>query len=109
MLYNLRKVDFKRKQLYRLYCCYLRTFIEYCTAVYHALLNRGQEETPEKLHRHAIRICYRFDGDKKEVMAENNIETLRNKRVRRCNVFIRKAFAIPVFSLRWFKPRPECG
>ena len=108
MLYNLRK-GFKKEQLYWLYCCYLRTVIEYCSAVYHALLNRGQEEILERLHRHALRVCYGFDSDVRENMELNSIETLRSRRIQRCDAFIRKAFNNPRFGPHWFKARLTYG
>lgn len=98
MLYNLRKAGFKKKQLYRLYCWYLCTCIEYCSAVYHAMLCKGQAERLEKLHRHAIRICYGFEVEVQELMAENCIESLKARRIRRCDAFIRKAAVNPRFG-----------
>lgn len=98
MLYNLRREGFKGRQLYHLYCCYLRSVVEYCLAVYQALHNKGQEAALEKLHRHAIRICYCFDVWVEEVMEANCFETLRDRRVRRCDTFIRKAAANPAIG-----------
>ena len=106
MLYNLRRSGFSGRQLYRLYCCYLRSCIEYCSAVYHAMLTKGQEEALERLHRHAVRICYGFEVDVWEIMAEQGIESLKDRRVRRCDAFIRKAVKSPRFGPKWFPPRP---
>ena len=106
MLYNLRRAGFKRKQLFRLYCCYLRSIVEYSSAVYHSLLNRAQEEALEKLHRHAIIICYGFDVDVETTMMDNGIETLRTRRIRRCDAFIRRAMTNERFGQRWFQARP---
>ena len=109
MLYHLRRSGFRRRQLYRLYCCYLRTVIEYCSVVYHTIINGGQRETLERIHRHAIRICYGHDVPVGEVMLEEQIETLEARRVRRCDAFIRKAARNPNFAGRWFRARPESG
>ena len=106
MLYNLRKAGFKRRLLFKLYCCYLRSILEYCSVVYHALLTGGQAEALEKMHRHAVRICYRFDENIAEVMQENCIESLMARRERRCDTFIRKSLANPRFGPRWFSSRP---
>ena len=106
MLYNLRKAGFKKKQLFKLYCCYLRSILEYCSVVYHALLTGGQAEALERMHRHAIRICYGFDVNVAEVMLENCIESLMALWERRCDAFIRKALANPRFGPRWFQARP---
>ena len=105
MLYHLRDAGLKGAVLFGLYCCYVRSSIEYCSAVYHSLLNAGQSERLESLHRHAIRTCFGHNRDLGEVMAEFNIETLEQRRVRRCDAFIRKAVSNPRFSQRWFPPR----
>ena len=105
MLYHLRRAGFRNRQLYRLYCCYLRTVIEYCAVVYHSMLTRGQEDDLERLHRQAIRTCYGNDVDVGRVMECEEIETLPDRRARRCNGFISKAATNPSFS-DWFRERP---
>ena len=105
MLYHLRDAGIKGAVLFGLYCCYLRSSIEYCSAVYHPLLNVGQAERLESLHQHAIRTCFGRHRDVNEVMAEYDIETLGQRRIRRCDTFIRKAAANPRFIPRWFPPR----
>ena len=105
MLYHLRDAGLRGAVLFGLYCCYVRSSIEYCSAAYHSLLNAGQSERLESLHRHAIRTCFGHHRDLEEVMAEFNIETLEQRRIRRCDAFIRKAAMNPRFSRRWFPPR----
>ena len=105
MLYHLRAAGIKGRQLYRLYCCYVRSSIEYCSVVYHPMLNRGQEEQLEGIQRHALRICFGATGDLDERMAENSVETLKARRERRCDAFIRKAWNNPRFGPKWFTRR----
>ena len=105
MLYHLRDAGLKGAVLFGLYCCYIRSSIEYCSAAYHSLLNAGQAERLESLHRHAIRTCFGHHREVEEVMAEFNIETLEQRRIRRCDAFIRKAASNPRFNRRWFPPR----
>ena len=109
MMYHLRRSGFKKRQLYRLYCCYLRTVIEYCSVVYHSLLSAGQREDLERIHRHAIQICYGHDIPVAEIMQAEMIETLEARRTRRCDGFIRKAVANPTFASRRFFARPGLG
>ena len=105
MLYHLRDAGLREMQLYRLYCCYVRSSIEYCSAVYHALLNRGQEERLESIHRHALRVCFGTARPIEEIMTENNIETLAERRRRRCDSFVAKAVNNDRFKDRWFPRR----
>ena len=104
MLYHLRDAGFRGRQLYRLYCCYVRTIIEYCSVVYHSMLGAGQETTLEGLHRLAIKISFGFDVPTDETMAENGIESLKDRRIRRCDSFLKKAIRNPMFEC-WFPPR----
>ena len=104
MLYHLRDAGFKGDNLFRLYACYVRSILEYCSPVYHSLLTKGQEVQLKRLQRHAIRVCHGFEVPVEEHMEARGISTLRDRRVRRLDGFIRKAAANPRFS-SWFPPR----
>ena len=106
MLYHLRESGFRGDVLFKLYACYIRSILEYCSPVYHSLLTVGQGEQLEKLHRHAIRVCYGFDESVETIMNDKAIETLEARRVRRVDNFVRKVAGNPRF-LRWFPPREE--
>ena len=95
MLYHLRDSGFKGRQLYRLYCCYVRTIIEYCSVVHHPMLGAGLEADLEGLHCLAIKICFGFHIPVYMYMRENGIKTLKARRIRRCD---------PKFA-HWFSPR----
>ena len=106
MLYHLRDAGFKGTHLYKLYCCYVRSVIEYCSPVYHPLLNGGQELCLERLQRHALRVCFGCEVPVDRIMEEHNIATLKERRVRRCDSFIKKAATNPRFALEWFPRQP---
>lgn len=40
MLYHLHYIGFKGTHFYKLYCCYVRSMIEYCSPVYHPVKYR---------------------------------------------------------------------
>ena len=105
MLYKLRSAGIKGAPLYRLYCCYLPAIVEYCSVVYHSKLTRGQAWDLERLQRLAIRISFGDDQETDDIMAANGIESLGERRARRCDVFLRRAFQHPRFGSRWFPPR----
>ena len=67
---------FKGDILFKVYACYIRSILEYCSPVYHLLLNGGQSEQLERLHRHAIRVCYGYETHVEEIMRAGSIETL---------------------------------
>ena len=104
MLCKLRRAGFKGGNLYKLYCCYLRSIIKYCSVVYHSRLTRGQAWDLERIQRLAVRICYGND-DTDALMNEHGIQPLEERRKRRCDAFLRKAVRHPTFGRRWFPPR----
>ena len=105
-LFHLRESGIKGMNLYRLYCCYLRSRIEYLSAAYHSMLLKGQAEALERLHHYSLRLCFGFDGDIEARMTELNIETLRERQLRRSDSFIAKVATNPRFS-HWFPAREE--
>ena len=106
MLYHLRDAGFRGRQLFKLYACYVRSILEYCSPVYHSLLNDGQERQLERLHHHAIRICYGHDTPVAAIMESECIESLKSRRIRRMDTFIKKAASNPRFG-GWFPRRRE--
>ena len=105
MLYKLRAAGIKGDLLYKLYCCYLRAIVEYCSVVYHPMLSRRQAWDLERLQRLAVRICFGTDEDTDAIMSANAIGTLEERRIRRCDAFLRKAFVHPRFGGKWFPQR----
>lgn len=82
--------------------CFLRTAIEYCSVVYHPMLTMEQENELEKLNRLAARTCFGSDLPTDDIMALNCIESLKERRIRRCDSFLRQALASPIFGPKWF-------
>ena len=70
ILYKLRKAGFKGVQLYRLYCCYLRSIIDYCSVVYHPMLTRGQSWDLERLQSLTLCICLGNNQETDIIMAK---------------------------------------
>ena len=105
-LFHLREAGIKGNDLYKLYCCYIRAIIEYLSPVYHSMLLKGQAEDLEKLHRHALRVCFGQALDIRTVMQDLGIETLAARRQRRVDSFIRKSANNPRFG-HWFPLRGE--
>ena len=83
--------------------------MEYCSAVYHSLLSRGQGEQMERLQRHAVRVCFGYSTPIEEVMESHAIQSLGERRVRRCDKFIAKAMANERFGNSWFPAHGAVG
>ena len=103
-----REAGIRDDNLYKLYCCYVRSRMEYMSAVYHSMLHRGHVESLERLHRFALRVCYGFEGDIRRVMSEKGIERLEDRRRRRFDTFITRTANNPRFA-HWFPIRPGSG
>lgn len=107
MLHHPREAGFRGAQLFRLYCSYVRSAIKYCSVVYHSLLSGGHEQQLDRLQRHAVRACFGYGVDVERVMEDNAIQTLKERRIRRCNKFLRKAAASKRFGPKWLPEREE--
>ena len=107
-LFHLREAGVKGINLYKLYYCYIRSRIEYLSAAYLSMLLKGQSGALERLHRHALRVCFGFIGDIRATMAYLAIDTLQERRERRSDAFITKAARNPRFQ-HWFPLRPVMG
>ena len=105
MLHNLHDAGFRGPDLFRLYCCYVRSVIEYCLPVLHPMLSGSQSNRLERLHRHAVRTCFGYEVPVKQSMAANDIETFEVRRPRRFDAFVRKSAASPRFGPLWFPMR----
>ena len=108
LLYHLREAGIREDRLFKLYCVYIRSILEYCSPVYHSLLTAGQAETLERLQRHAARICYGND-EIREVMRQKGIATLESRRMERVDRFIQKAVSDVRFGPLWFPKRHDDG
>ena len=107
MIYHLRNAGLRGCNLYRMYCCYVRSVLEYCSPAFHSMLNAGQAAALEGLNRQAVRICFGYDTPVEEIMRERGIETLEARRIRRVDKFIAKVARNARFGPRWLKERPE--
>ena len=106
MLFHLREAGIRGWNLFRLYCCYIRSRIEYLSVAYHSMLLKGQAEALEKLHRYAVGVCFGFEVSTRITMADMNIEPLSERRLRRVDAFASKVASNPRFS-HWFPIREE--
>lgn len=83
LLFHFHDAGIRGQNLYKLYCAYIRSCIEYLSPVYHSILHKGQSETLEKLHRFAVRICFGVRDGVNDFMQDRGIETLEDRRQRR--------------------------
>ena len=109
LLFHLREAGIKEDRLFRMYCAYIRSILEYCSPVYHPMLNRGQAETLEQLQRHAARICYVTETPVRQIMEERGIQSMEERRLLRVDKFVKKTVEDPRFGPAWYHRRPLDG
>ena len=64
LLRNLRNAKATKKDLLDSYCCFLRPVLDYCSNVYHSMLNKQMTNRLEKLQISALRIIYGYEKSK---------------------------------------------
>ena len=107
LLHHLRESGIKEEKLFKLYNVYIRSVIEYCSPIYHPLLNRGQANRLEGLQRHAGRVCFGCRSPIRQVFADLGVETLEERRESRVDRFVRSTVAHPRFGHEWYQRRPQ--
>ena len=69
------------------------------------MLTQAQELSLERLQRNALRDCFGHGVPVEESMRLRNVQTLKERRERRCDAFIRKAAANARLAPSWFPAR----
>lgn len=104
-LIHLRKSGFKGVELLKLFNVFVRPTIEYCSVVYHSLLTEGQSNELERMQKQAVKLAFGWEKSYQMLCAENQIETLRERRENYVNNFIKKTVASEWFGPLWYPLR----
>ena len=80
MLNHLKKANLDKNVLLKVYMSMLRPILEYCSPVYHPMLNCSMKEELEKMQKPALKIIFGFDKEYAAILAENNIQSLEKRR-----------------------------
>ena len=106
-LIHLRRAGFKGNSLFNLYCIFVRPVLEANSVVFHSMLNKGQINDIEKMHRKVVRLCYGLDEPSAALMQANEIRTLEHRRELAVRKFALKSLNDPRFGPKWFKRRDD--
>ena len=99
----LKRSGLDKGKLLELYNSNVRSAVEYCSTVYHSMINEQLAERLESVQRQALRIIFGWDCDIREIMAAKNIETLKSRREKAVLNFALKNEHSGRFGKRWFK------
>ena len=105
-LIHLSQAGITGQKLFKLYTALVRPVLETNCVVYHHMLTAGQSDTLERMQKLAIRLCHGFGIPTGVHRANHNIATLRERRIKACQRFVRKTIdSNPRFAEKWFRPR----
>ena len=98
---NLKKADLDRPTLVDLFKVLVRPVLDYAAVVYGPLLNKGQAEEIERLQRQTLKLIFDFNKSYSDIIKENDICTLTDRRQHLLDQFIQKTLENPKFSSKW--------
>ena len=99
----LKKSGLEEDRLLEVYNSSIRSAVEYCSNVYHTLIQQYQIDKLESIQRHALRIIFGYGCDIDQVMAAKNISTLENRREEAIIKFALKNEDKERFGKKWFQ------
>ena len=101
ILSHLRKIGFDQEELVRVYKSSVLPLADYCCPAYHSMLSDLQDQLFERTQVGALRAIYGYGMTARELRAEANVTTLRERRVFLTDKFAEKCLSSERFR-SWF-------
>ena len=95
ILQHLGKAGFSQEELTVVYQTVIRPTLDYCSVVYHSMLNNEQDQVLERLQVKDLKSIYGFGVPYTEMREKAGVTTLRARRVEMCDKFAIKAQGNP--------------
>ena len=96
MITKLKYVGVSKEDLLDVYCLYVRSLLEYCCVVWHSALTKEQTADLERVQKISLKIILGDEySEYKSALNQCNLETLSNRREKRCLKFGLKATKHP--------------
>ena len=99
---NLKRSGLPPADLLKCYFSLIRPVLDYCCQVYHPMLNGLQTEKLEKLQRDIYKTIFSFDKSYRQILEDESLETLQERRQKLCDQFTVKMSESPRFGEKWF-------
>ena len=99
---NLKKAGLSKKDVMNCYCSLVCPVLDYAVPVHHSMLNKCQIDGLEKLQRYIFKTIYRFDRSYSDVLQNESIESLADRRQKLFDSFALKMLSNPAVSGAWF-------
>ena len=106
-LIHLRRSGFVGRELFKLYCIFVRPILEANSVIFHPMLSAGDRGDLEKLQKRVVKLCFGFERSFADIVRTEDISSLEERRVRASKKFVAKALKNDRFGPRWFVPRED--
>ena len=104
---NLKRSGFEGHELLKLFNVFIRPVIEYCSIIYHPLLTVSQSDIIEKMQKQIVKLAFGWKTSYNVICAEQDITTLKQRRVDYIDRFVSKSIHNSRFKDNWFPLREE--
>ena len=109
LLRKLKQANASNSDLVGSYCSFIRPVFDYCSNVYHSMLNITQTEHLEKLQKTALKIIFGYDKDYETLLSLATITTLKKRRELLFENFCLKLYENERFKKIWLEERTFHG
>ena len=109
MIRHLQKAGLTPAELLRVYRVFLLSVLDFASVVYHPILTAEQSAQLEALQRSAMKLIFGRTRSYDEILAEESVERLRDRRERMTDKFILKAAKNHRIKDTWFPKRGIIG
>ena len=104
-LINLNKAGLRGRDLYQMYCCFVRPVLETNSVVFHSMLTRAHSGALERMQSLVLKLCFGFNQSYAGIRSRENIDTLEERREKAVTKFVGKNMSNPRFGPKWFRRR----
>ena len=108
-LRHLTKAIKSHQELVACYCCFLRPILEYCSYVYHPMLNKTLTAMIESFQYQALKVIFGYNVKKEDLLEKSGLSTLEERRGGLFKNFCLKIHSTPRFRSQWLKERQFVG
>ena len=107
LLIHMHQHHYTTQELVKAYKTLVRPIAEYCSIVFHSMLNDRQDKEIEKLQATALRYIYGYGIAYAKMRANSNLDTLRQRRINACDKFAASCLSSDRFR-GWFPINDHC-
>ena len=105
LLRNLKRAKASSSDLTNCYTCFIRPVFDFCSNIYHSMLNKSLSNQLEKMQNKALRIIFGYEKSHEELLALSGLPPLQERREILLESFCKKLYSNPRFKRQWLGER----